>query len=210
MDAPRHETTNPPTEKRLSFAAAGGEDAPVKAMEGKDNPAPEPDGAKEPEKPAFEDTVSEPTKFAKKIAEDLLAAERGEKGGYLKPHDSLDGKGRAVVDKYVDECQAFSNAMNDGLTELGLYSSNESRASAHGSMLGAFGLENDHAARSAAKDFDFTDTYDYKTRKYRHRPCADAENYLAYVLVKCRQHMLQGQMRHAGTPAAIELMTREP
>lgn len=185
-------------------------EAYFKAMEENENPAPEPDEPKEPEKPAFEDTVSEPTKFAKKIVEDLLAAERGEKGDYLKLYNSLDGEGQAVIDKYVDECQAFSNAMNEGLTGLGLYSFNERRANAHESMLEAFGLENDYAARSATKDFDFTDTYDYKTRKYRHRPYADAENYLAYVLVKCRQHMLQGQMRHAGTPAAMERMIREP
>ena len=180
-----------------------------KAMEEKEHPAPEPDEPKEPEKPAFDDTISEPTKFAKKIVEDLLAAERGEKGDYLKLYNSLTGEGQAVIDKYIDECQAFSDAMNEGLTGLGLYSFNESRANAHESMLEAFGLENDYAARSATKDFDFTDTYDYKTRKYRHRPYADAENYLAYALVKCRQHMLQGQMGHAGTPAAMELMIRE-
>ena len=180
-----------------------------KAMEEKENPTPKPEEPKEPEKPEAP-PVDEPTQFAKKIVDDLLDAERGESSDYLKLYDSLDGKGQAVIDKYIDECQAFSNAMNEGLTGLGLYSFNESRANAHENMLETFGLENDYAARSATKDFDFTDTYDYKTRKYRHRPYADAENYLAYALVKCRQHMLQGQMKHAGTPAAIELMIREP
>lgn len=189
-------------------------EAYFKAMEEKDKPV-EPDPEPDPEPAEVGDNrmyelVDEPTKFAKKIVEDLLAAERGEKGDYLKLYDSLTSDGQAVIDKYVDECQAFSNAMNEGLTGLGLYSFNESRANAHEDMLETFGLENDYAARSATKDFDFTDTYDVKTRKYRHRPYTDAENYLAYVLVKCRQHMLQGQMKHAGTPAAIELMTREP
>ena len=195
-----------------------------KAMEEKDKPAePDPEPAEpdpEPAEPSPEqaeagdgrsdDWVDEPTRFAKKIVEDLLDAERGEKGDYLKLYDSLDGEGQAVIDRYIDECQAFSDAMNEGLHGLGLYSFNESRANAHENMLETFGLENDYSARSATKDFDFTDTYDHKTRKYRHRPYADAENYLAYALVKCRQHMLQGQMRHAGTPAAMELMVREP
>lgn len=187
-------------------------DAYFKTMEEKVKPAEpaEPDEPQEPEKPAFEDTISEPTKFAKKIVEDLLAAERGEKSDYLKLYDSLDNEGQAVIDRYVDVCLEFSEAMNEGLTGLCLYPFNERRANAHESMLEAFGLENDYAARSATKDFDFTDTYDYKTGKYRHRPYADAENYLAYALVKCRQHMLQGQMGHAGTPAAIEHMIREP
>lgn len=183
-----------------------------KAMEEKNKPAkpaePDPESAEDVDS-RFEDLVNEPTRFAKKIVEDLFAAERGEKGDYLKLYDSLSSKGQAVIDKYIDECQAFSNAMNDGLTGLGLYSFNESRANAHENMLETFGLENDYAARSATKDFDFTDTYDYKTKKYRHRPYADAENYLAYALVKCRQHMLQGQVKHAGTPAAMELMIRE-
>lgn len=189
-------------------------EAYFKAMEEKDKPA-EPDPEPDPEPAEVSDNrmyelVDDPTKFAKKIVEDLLAAERGEKGDYLKLYDSLDNNGQSLVDTYIDSCREFSEAMNEGLTGLGLYPFNERRANAHESMLEAFGLENDYAARSATKDFDFTDTYDYKTRKYRHRPYADAENYLAYALVKCRQHMLQGQMRHAGTPAEIVQRVMEP
>lgn len=188
-------------------------EAYFKAMEEKDKPAepaePDPEPAESVDS-RLEDLVNEPTRFAKKIVEDLLSAERGKDSDYLKLYDSLTNEGQSLVDTYIDSCREFSDAMNEGLTGLGLYPFNERRANAHESMLEAFGLENDYAARSATKDFDFTDTYDYKTRKYRHRPYADAENYLAYALVKCRQHMLQGQMRHAGTPAAIELMVREP
>lgn len=184
-----------------------------KAMEEKDKPAepaePDPEPAEVSDnKP--DDLLDEPTKFWKELKEDLYAHLEGRDSKFLKLYDSLDTNSQCLVDAYVDSCREFSDAMNDGLTGLGLYSFNERRANAHEAMLEAFGLEDDYAARTATKNFDYVDTYDVTSRRYVHRPHPEPENLLAYVLVKCRQHMLKRQSTHIGSTAEIVQRIMEP
>ena len=92
--------------------------------------------------------------FVEKIIDDLEMAAHGRNHGFPRLYDTLDSDVQKLVDEYILQCQRFSDAMNEGLTGVGLYTFNSSRSDAHYKMLEAFGLEHDDAALRVTKEFD--------------------------------------------------------
>ena len=91
----------------------------------------------------------------------------------------------AAVDNYVLQCVRFSDAMDMGLSGVGLYTFNNDRANAHYMMLSAFGLENDEAALCATKDYDYAADYDVQKGKYKPKGKLVSRELLCWVLWKC-------------------------
>lgn len=73
-----------------------------------------------------------------------------------------------AIKEYVFQLHRFSDAMNNGLTGMGLYSFNDNRMTAHDNMLEAFDLQDNEFASSITKNYDFADDFDYVSRTYTH------------------------------------------
>lgn len=91
-----------------------------------------------------------------------------------------------ALKKYVDACRVFSDAMNMGLSGLGLYSQNEARTEAHEELLDVFNADNT-MARSVTKDIDFVDTWDPISGKYEHLDEDRSIDALAWALLECQE-----------------------
>ena len=91
-----------------------------------------------------------------------------------------------ALKKYVDACRVFSDAMNMGLSGLGLYSQNEARTEAHEALLDAF-YANNERARRVTKDIDFVDTWDPISGKYEHLDEDRSIDALAWALLECQE-----------------------
>lgn len=91
-----------------------------------------------------------------------------------------------AVKKYAATLFAFTEAQNKGMTGLGLYHQNETRAAAHEELLKAFSLAGNEYAEDITKSYDFSDDYDCNTQTYRHLPEDVVANLLGYALVQAR------------------------
>lgn len=91
-----------------------------------------------------------------------------------------------AVKKYAATLFAFTEAQNRGMTGLGLYHQNETRAAAHEELLKAFSLAGNEYAEDITKSYDFSDDYDCNTQTYRHLPEDVVANLLGYALVQAR------------------------
>lgn len=91
-----------------------------------------------------------------------------------------------AVKKYAATLFAFTEAQNRGMTGLGLYHQNETRAAAHEKLLEAFGLSGNEYAEDITKSYDFSDDYDVSTQTYRHLPEDVVVNLLGFALVQAR------------------------
>lgn len=92
-----------------------------------------------------------------------------------------------LIRKYADTARDFSDAMNSGLTGMGLYSFNERRSGAHEDMMDAFDLGGDMYASRVTKDIDFIDKYDEIGRKYVHNDEERVVDAIAWALVECQK-----------------------
>ena len=91
-----------------------------------------------------------------------------------------------ALKKYINSCRIFSDAMNMGLSGLGLYSQNEARTEAHEALLDAFDANNEKARR-VTKDIDFIDTWDPISGKYEHLDEDRSIDALAWALLECQE-----------------------
>lgn len=92
-----------------------------------------------------------------------------------------------AINKYLVCCQSFSDAMNAGMSGLGLYPQNEARTNAHEEMLDEFGLGGSEYARRVTKDIDFIDTYDTISGKYAHNDADRVVDAMAWALKECQE-----------------------
>lgn len=130
---------------------------------------------------------TEAEKFAAKLVEKINAYDNLHEDIEDMPFDysNVADEQIAAVDNYVLQCVRFADAMDMGLSGVGLYTFNNDRADAHYMMLSAFGLENDEAALCATKDYDYASDYDVKKGKYNPKGKLVSRELLCWVLWKC-------------------------
>ena len=92
-----------------------------------------------------------------------------------------------AVRKYAAALFAFTEAQNRGMTGLGLYHYNETRATAHEELLEAFGLPGNEYAEDITRSYDFSDDYDPRTGQYRHLDERTVVDMLGYALAEARK-----------------------
>ena len=109
----------------------------------------------------------------------------GEKHWYAD--ENLEKNELEAVERYARTLFAFTDAQNEGLTGLQLYSQNEARANAHADMLDVFGLGNNEHALHVTRSYDFSDDYDPMRQTYKHLPEDTVVNMLGYALVEARK-----------------------
>ena len=90
-----------------------------------------------------------------------------------------------AIKNYVRRCFEFSDAMNEGLSGLGLYTFDTRRREAHEKMEEAFGIEDNKYARHVLKTLDFEDDYDTKTMKYVHHDINRVIDTIAWTIQQC-------------------------
>lgn len=105
-----------------------------------------------------------------------------------------------AVKKYAATLFAFTEAQNRGMTGLGLYHQNETRASAHEEMLETFGMAGSEYAEDITRSYDFSDDYDVSTQTYRHLPEDVVVNLIAFALVQARE--MTAKLKNAAAAAA--------
>ena len=90
-----------------------------------------------------------------------------------------------TIKNYVRRCFDFSDAMNEGLSGLGLYTFDTRRREAHEKMEEAFGIEDNRYARHVMKTLDFEDDYDTKLMKYVHNDFNRVIDTMAWAINEC-------------------------
>jgi hypothetical protein len=130
---------------------------------------------------------TEAEKFANDLVEKITAYDSRNEDIEDMPFDygNVTDEQIAAVDNYVLQCVRFADAMDMGLSGVGLYTFNTDRTNAHYMMLSAFGLENDEAALCATKDYDYAADYDIKKGHYIPKGKLESRELLCWVLWKC-------------------------
>ena len=90
-----------------------------------------------------------------------------------------------TIKTYVQRCFEFSDAMNEGLSGLGLYTFDTRRREAHEKMEEAFGIEDNRYARHVLKTLDFEDDYDTTSMKYVHNDFNRVVDTIAWTIQQC-------------------------
>lgn len=89
---------------------------------------------------------------------------------------------RDAIDEYIAACQMFCESMNMGLSDGGLYSQNQIRATAHRKMMKLMGVDGNEYAESITKQFDFACVYELNSGKYVNRDKDLAHDLMARAL----------------------------
>ena len=89
---------------------------------------------------------------------------------------------RDAIDEYIATCQMFCESMNMGLSGGGLYSQNQTRATAHRKMMKLMGVDGNEYAESITKQFDFACVYELNSGKYVNRDKDLAHDLMAWAL----------------------------
>jgi len=141
---------------------------------------------------AINGTRTEAERFANSLVEKINAYDNRHEDIEDMPFDysCVTPEQLAAVDNYVLQCVRFADAMDMGLSGVGLYTFNNDRADAHYMMLSAFGLENDEAALCATKDYDYAADYDVKKGHYIPKGKLVSRELLCWVLWNCARHKL--------------------
>ena len=136
---------------------------------------------------AINGTRTEAERFANSLVEKITAYDSRYEDIEDMPFDysNVAEEQIAAVDNYVLQCVRFADAMDMGLSGVGLYTFNNDRANAHYMMLAAFGLENDEAVLCATKDYDYATVYDVKKGKHIPKGKLVSRELLCWILWKC-------------------------